>query len=229
MRRSTATPNAARRVCAAVLACVVAWSLPGCIVFTAIGGMAESYRRTGSRDVQAEYIGLTDKSFTVVVTADRMTMASHQGLVPRVNQRVNDRLLENLYGVAAAGIPSDRLLRVLYNTPQWPIMPPGEVADMLGVERLVWVEIVDYRLTEPGNQYLWDGVASAIVSVYEADGGLPDDAVFQKSIRVTFPDMSGMMQTELSEAAVTSELSNRLVNRIAWLFYDHEEPNTIPY
>ena len=27
----------------------------------------------------------------------------------------------------------------------------------------------------------------------------------------------------------TSELSRRFINRVAWLFYDHEEPNTIAY
>jgi hypothetical protein len=37
------------------------------------------------------------------------------------------------------------------------------------------------------------------------------------------------MRTEIPESAVNTELANCLTNRIAWLFYTHEEPNIIPY
>ena len=37
------------------------------------------------------------------------------------------------------------------------------------------------------------------------------------------------MRDDIPEAAVTAELSNRFINRAAWLFYEHEEANIIPY
>lgn len=200
---------------------------PGCIIGAAIGGMAESYKRTGTSEIEAEYTGLAGHSFTVVVGADRMIEGNNPGIAARINQRVNDRLIQNANATFA--IPSTDLLTVLYNTPQWPAMPRGEVAAMLGVERLVVVEIIEYSLHEPGNKYVWDGSASCMVSVFESDSGFPDDPVFEKAIRVSFPDTSGLMRTEIPEAAVNTELANRLTNRIAWLFYTHEESNVIPY
>lgn len=200
---------------------------PGCIIPAAIGGMAESYQRTGKTEIPAEYTGLVGKSFAVVATGSRMMESEHPGLTARLIQRVNERLAVN--AGASAFIPSNDLLTVLYNTPQWPAMTRGEVGELLGVERLIVVEIIDYTLHEPGNQYIWEGVASVLVSVYETDSALPDDPIFEKAIRVTFPDTSGFMRTDIPEAAVTSELSNRVVNRVAWLFYDHEEANIIPY
>lgn len=201
--------------------------MSGCIVGAAIGGMAESYQRTGSTTVEAEYLGLEGHSFTVVATADRVIEGNNPGIAARITQRVNDRLIQN--SGATFAIPSTDLLTVLYNTPQWPAMPRGEVADMLGVERLIVVEIIEYRLNEPGNKYIWDGSASCMVSIFESDSPFPDDPVYEKAIRVEFPDTSGLMRTEIPEAAVNTELSNRLINRIAWLFYTHDEPNTIPY
>lgn len=201
--------------------------LSGCIVGAAIGGMAESYKRTGSTEIEAEYEGLTGKSFAVVVSADRVIEGNNPGISARINQRVNDRIIQN--AGAAFAIPSADLLTVLYNTPQWPAMTRGEVAEMLGVERLVVVELVEYRLNEPGNKYIWDGSASCVVSVYESDSPFPDDPVFEKAIRVSFPDTSGLMRTEIPEAAVNTELANRITNRISWLFYTHEESNVIPY
>lgn len=202
-------------------------NMSGCIVGAAIGGMAESYHRTGTSEIEAEYEGLKDKSFAVVVSADRLIEGNNPGIAARITQRVNDRLIQN--AMPSHAIPSTDLLTVLYNTPQWPAMTRSEVADMLGVERLVVVEIVEYRLHEAGNKYIWDGSASCVVSVYESDSPFPDDPVYEKAIRVSFPDISGLMRTEIPEAAVNTELANRMTNRIAWLFYLHEESNVIPY
>lgn len=205
-------------------------SMQGCIVGAAIGGMAESARRTGTTKVPADYIGLQGKSYAVVVVVSRLTQAQHPGLVSRITTGVNERLALPENGVgASAFIPSGDLLNVLYETPQWPAMPPGEVAGMLGVERLVMIELFDYQLHEPGNRYVWDGVASGNVTVFESDSGIPDDPVYEQAIRVTFPDGTGFMAADIPQSGVTSELSRRFINRAAWLFYDHEEPNTIAY
>lgn len=215
------------RAALGTIAALTIIAIPGCIIPAAIGGMAESYQRTGTTQIEAEYTGLGGKSFAVVATGSRMMESEHPGLTARLIQRINERLAVN--AGASHFIPSNDLLTVLYNTPQWPAMTRGEVGEMLEVERLIVVEIIDYTLHEPGNQYIWEGVASVLVSVYETDSGLPDDPIFEKAIRVTFPDTSGFMRTDIPEAAVTSELSNRVVNRVAWLFYDHEEANIIPY
>ena len=76
---------------------------------------------------------------------------------------------------------------------------------------------------------MWQGVASAIVEVYETDTGVPDEPVFERSIRVTFPSNTGVLRETMTEAFVTSELSKRVGNRAAWLFFEHEEPNAIDY
>ena len=209
---------------AALLALI---TLPGCIVPALIGGMAESHHRTGSTTYPADYDRIAGKSFAVVCSASRVIEAEHPGITARINQRVNDRLIQNANPSYA--IPSRDLLTVLYNTPQWPAMTREDIATMLGVERLIVIEIVDYRLNEPGNQYVWDGAVAGIVSVYESDSGLPNDPIYEKSISITFPDSTGYMRADLPEAAVTGELSNRFINRAAWLFYEHEEPNTIAY
>lgn len=229
MKRPEPRRLAARALLAAATLATLG-SLGGCIVGAAIGGMAESYRRTGKHAVPAEYPGLRGKSYAVVVTADRIIQAQHPGLVGRITRTVNDRLAhpDNNVG-ASAFIPSQDLLNVLYETPQWPAMARGEVAKLLGVDRLIVIELFEYRLHEPGNQYVWDGAAAGSVAVYEADSGMPDDPIYEKSIRVAFPDGTGYMSTEISQATVTSELSRRFINRAAWLFYDHEEENVIPY
>jgi hypothetical protein len=101
----------------------------------------------------------------------------------------------------------------------------SELGKGLGnVERLVYVELNEYRLHDPGNPYEWDGVAAATISVLELDGATPDDFAFEKPITVKFPGKKGVDSSQLSSGAVTSALSLRLVDRLTWLFYDHQEP-----
>ncbi len=206
---------------------LISTQLAGCIIGAAVGGMMESAHRTGKHEVEAEYTGISGHTFAVVVSANRLIESTTPGIIARLNQRINDRLIQNANPSWA--IPSNDLLTVLYNSPQWIAMPRGEIAELLGVERLIVVELIEYSLHEPGNKYIWDGKAAAVVTVYESDSGFPDDPTFERVLNVTFPDSTGFMRSDIPEAAVATELSNRLVNRAAWLFYTHEESNVIPY
>lgn len=211
-----------------MLSALLALPLASCGVPQLIGGMAESARREGSTEVLAEYTGLTGKTYAVVVSADRAIQSTEPELVPRVTTLINERLRDN--AAPSAYIPSRALLTRLYETPQWPAMPPQDVAAMLdNVQRLIWVEIAEYRLHEPGNEHVWAGSAVATVSVYESDSSIPNDPAFDKSIVVTFPDSSGVLTIQVPEAAVNTELSRRMVDRVVWLFHDHKEPNEINY
>lgn len=201
--------------------------LPGCNLFQIVGFVAANAERDGSTLKYAQYQGLADKSYSLIVQVDRVILSEHSGLDGRVIGRVNQLLAEN--AGASAFIQTPILQRWLYSNPQWRGMTPGEIAEALGVQRLIIIEINEYQLSDPGNDFVWDGSATASVAVVEADSGYPDDYVFEQSVTVTFPDSSGFTPTDISEALVTSELSRRLTDRIAWLFYDHEEPNAIKY
>ncbi|MEM7623316.1 MAG: hypothetical protein AAF235_08940 [Planctomycetota bacterium] len=209
-------------------ACVLGLSVaPGCALGVLVGGMAESASLLGESFVPGEYLGLDGKSFAVVVSSDRAVQADNPGINERLTARLNGDLAQNT--LATGHIPTQTLLGVQYNNPQWQALARGDLGERLGVQRLVVVELNEYRLTEPGNRYLWDGLASAIVEVYEIDGGFPDEPVYEKSITVRFPDSTGVLRETLQEDFVTSVLSQRLSDRVAWLFYDHDEPNSIEY
>ena len=219
----------------AVLKRVIQWStlallsaaVTGCVIPQLIGGMAASAERQGSSTIDAEYFGLEDKSYAVVVVADRLIQSEFPALTSRITQRVDAMLYQN--AGASGHAPPARLLGYLYDHPGWVALPRGQLAEEIGVERLVVIEILEYRLGEPGNRYTWNGVASANVEVYETEYAFPDDPAFERLVRVRFPDSDGILREQISEAGVNTALSNRLCDRAAWLFYSHEEPNAITY
>ena len=231
------TPNSARRSKASLSPhrrsmIAAAWSaaallgtglMSGC---QAVGFMAEAYRRDSTHEVKAQYTGLEGKSFAVVVTADRMIEADHPGIVDRMCAKMTERLANPANLPRAGGfVPAKQVLRYLYDNPGWPARPLSELGKGLGgVERLVYIELTEYRLHEPGNPYEWAGVASASISVLELDGSMPDEFAFEKFQTVKFPDEKGVGPNQVGADGMTSALSLRLIDRTTWLFYNHQEP-----
>jgi len=207
----------------AIAAVMGGFALSGC---TAVGFMAESYRRESTREVKAEYPGLEGKSFAVIVTADRMIEADHPGLVERLTAKITQRLSESTNIPKAGGfVPAKQVMRYLYDNPSWPARPLSELAKGLGgVDRLIYIELTEYRLNDPGNAYEWEGVATGNVAIVETDGIMPDAFSFEKVISVRFPDQRGTGPNQLDFTGVTSVLSARFIDRASWLFYNHQEP-----
>lgn len=194
-----------------------------------VGGMADSAHRAGSTTKPAEYKGLEGKTFAVIVAADRAIQADYPDVVTIVTSEVTRRVAAPGAAKASGVVPVDDVLRFQGRRPGWVAMTPREVAAALGVERLIYVDLDEYRHTEPGNRYVWDGVASGIVGVVEADSTCADDFAFRETIRVKYPDKENTGSMEIPEEVVRLELLRRLVNRISWLFFEHEEKNTIEY
>lgn len=225
LRRATTNPNnfhLATSIATAACACAAGLILPGCVVGTLIGGAVESYKRDSTHAVEGEYTGLAQSSFAVVVTGDRSIEADHPGLIATLTDRITERLHEN--AGASGYIPARPLLTYLYDNPRWASRPRAELAEDLGVTRLVLVELQEYRLNDPGNQYLWDGVAAASVNVIEADSTIPDDYAYSNLVQVKFPNKQGIGPAEMGREVVASALVGRLVDRVTWLFYTHQEP-----
>lgn len=214
-------------VCGALVASA---AMPGCQL---IGGIAANARRNATRDVKAVYRGLEGKSFAVIVSADRMIQGEHPGLVEFVQTKLVERMSARTNVPRAGGfVPASDVMAYVARNPGWAAKPMSELAKGLGgVDRLILVEISDYRLTEPGNVYEWNGAAAANVSVFETDGSETKSelAVLDRTITVTFPDKKSMTPGDMAQSLVTSALAGRVIDRAAWLFVDHEEPVEIKY
>ncbi|MFZ4574318.1 MAG: hypothetical protein ACOYN0_07955 [Phycisphaerales bacterium] len=221
-------PSRARALLITGLLSALAGSLAGC---AAVGFAAAVAEREGTHDVDAEYTRLDGKSYAVVVSADRSIQSDHPLVMEYLIDRVTDRLSQQTNVPRAGGyVRSIQVIKYLNEHPGWTGKPMSELAkDLGGVDRLIFIDLFEFRLNDPGNAYLWEGVASARISVIETDSPIPDDHAFTKTITVRFPDQQGMGPNEMQAVAVRTELSRRMVDRLSWLFYNHEEKRTPDY
>jgi hypothetical protein len=223
--------SASRLLLAGLLTGLVASSgmvLSGC---QALAVIEAQRRRDSTRTVEALYRGLENKSFAVVVAADRTIQGDHPQLVDELVRRVTQRLSQSTNQPRAKGfVAPQQVLTYLYNNPGWQARPMSQIArDLGGVERVIFIDVYEFRLHDPGNAYLWEGQASATVSVVETDSVTPDAFAYQRSVSVPFPDQRGVSRQDVPEELVASALLSRLVDRASWIFYTHEEPYEAKY
>ena len=225
--------NRYRRVLSSILVtgllCASLAPMSGCAIAGLVSVMARTWEQTGSSRISAEYDELSDKTFAVVVFADRGIEGVHPRLATRVSERATLRLANVANTNASGFVPARFVLEFQLTTPSWTSWTYDQLLEEFGVDRLIVIEISEFLLNEPGNQYIWDGRAVARVGVVEAGSALPDDFTYSKDIRVTYPDGRGFTQNDLSRDQVYGYLENRMLDRITWLFYEHEEANAIKY
>jgi hypothetical protein len=217
--------NIPRSTCclaAAALALTSLAVMPGCWIPLAMGGMMESYKESSTHEVPADYLGLEGKSFAVVVAADRAIQAQFPDLVPQLVARVSERLRAE--SGASGYVPPGIMVNYMNQQPRWVALTYSELAEALGVDRIVFVDLMEFRLNEPGNQYVWEGIAAATLGVAEMESFAPDEFAYRREIRVGFPDGKGFNSNDFGADVVKARLLNRLTDRITWVFYNHQEP-----
>ncbi len=192
------------------------------------GVIASGIEEVGSHTVFAEYDGLEGRSFAVVVDVDRSILGRWPLIAGEIGTRVDAELSANTG--ASGHVPPSDVIRFQQTNPRWHLMDRGELAQALGgVDRIILIELYEFRTVEPGNRYVWNGLAAGSVAVLETDGPFPEEYAFQRPISVRFPDDTGRGPDEFSALQVASVLVQRFSQRVSWLFFDHEEPNAITY
>jgi hypothetical protein len=218
------------RILLAAAFCALASIASGCWVATAIGGMAESHRRTSSREVAADYTDFAGHNVALLIDVDRQIQANYNDLQTFIASQIIARIAnpQNATGITGY-VPSGATLEYQFANPNWPAKTYEEIAEYFSspetpVTRLILIEVTEFRLSEPGNAYVWEGAASVRIGIIELDSYAPNEFAYVKDIRVKFPDGEGFGPQDMSTSTVYTNLLGRLIDRTSWLLYNHQEP-----
>src|SRR5262249_45242409 len=161
-------------------------------------------------------------SVAVVVSADMSTLYEYPGIAAEVAGGVAARIQKQVPG--AKVLNPQYVIDWQYRTPQWNALPYGEMATQMNVDRLVFVELLEYRLNPPGNRWLWEGVASGRVGIVERGGLDPDTFIETFDLTSKYPNISGLGRESAPQERIDFGLKYTFVEKVSWLFYQHLEP-----
>jgi len=214
-------PNRIFRTLAAGLLATAVLAGGGCFVANLAGAIGNEIERNKKIEVLAEYEGLENRTVAVVVHADAATLYEFPSVAQTVASNVAFRLQTNVRGISI--LPPASVATWQYQTPAWSTLPYGQIADELNVDRVVLIDLYEYRLNPPGNMYLWEGVAAANVGVIERNGLDPDSFAMTFDVRERFPKKEGIGRESATAGDIQTGLLTKFVQRCAYLFYDHIE------
>ena len=163
--------------------------LGGCAIGHLAGAMAQNFEYQKELQVLPKY-DLEGKTVAVVVDADMGVLYEHPKLVEKITGGVTLRIGRDVPGCSV--VDPRQILAWQWNTPQWNAMPYGEIAESLGVDRVIFIDIYEYRLHPPGNYWLWEGVCAANISVIERDGFDPDMFADTFDVTANFPSVKNV-------------------------------------
>lgn len=196
----------------------------GCQAANLVGGVMQNYEYSKEIEVLAEYDGLEGKRTAVVVQADMGTLYDHPAVASTIARDVAGRLARDVPDIEV--LHPSVVQRWQYETPHWDALAYGEIAEELNVERVVYIELYEYRLHPPGNRWEWDGACSATVGVIEReeDGYGSDEFAVSYEVSRRFPDERGIDRESATQQQIERGLLSDFIKHTAWLFHDHIEP-----
>lgn len=182
----------------------------------AIGYVSQAIDSDSDVEYVAKYGGLNGKRIAVLVDAQLDAQYEHPTAVPALCDYISAGLKETCDG--AQILPPNYAVAYQANNVYWPRMDVGDLAKALGVERLVIIDLVEYRLQSPGNSYLWDGVILADINVYETDGADPTTPVFSERVKSRYPSVDGVRRDEEPAASIERALQIKFAQDTVNLF-----------
>eukprot|EP00752_Nemacystus_decipiens_P013554 g12012.t1 len=173
-------------------------------------------------DVQAQYLDLANRSVAIVVSMSDYTEFKHPDAKQMIAEEMTQRIQANVPGVTLTR-PSEIIAWQKENA-YWATRPPSMLIQQLKVERLVLVEIGEYRTHEPGDMHVLRGVISANINIIEAEAADPDNfgASFTKNVMYPEPGSSKIGRVGEDEKLIEVRTQIRFCESAAGLFYDHQ-------
>ena len=204
-------------------------SLCGCSIFAFGGAIKQTFDDQKLVEMHPEY-NLDGMRVAIVITTDLSLHYQHPGIANLIVEGIVARLAK----AASEGKPGVQNVRILnpgdvarwqFETPHWSAMPTGDLVDQLGVDRVIYIDLHEYRLTPPGNRWLWEGLCEATIGIVEKDGYEQDGFTDVYQITATFPRRPSVLaRQEADEADIARGLLTEFMKQTAWLFYFHLEP-----
>lgn len=189
-------------------------SLAGCSLMPTTG--SKTYQ------VSARYTDLENRSVAVLVATGEYIDFNHPNVREQLTREVTQRIATNVPGVQVTD--PEQVLRFQEENPYWTARAPSELIRALNVERLIIVEVGEYRTHEAGDRHVLRGVVSGNINLLEAEAPNPDNYAYGQSIRAVFPDetRTKIGTVTLSEDMIETEARRRFAEDSAGVFYDHK-------
>jgi hypothetical protein len=116
------------------------------------------------------------------------------------------------------------MMRYQQNNPDADTLPIDETAKVVGVQRLIYIEVAEFQTRSDVSSDLYRGQIVANVKVVEYENGKAKTGYEENNITVKFPEKGpdeGVLN--LGDDRTYAATINTFTGKLAWKFYKHDE------
>ena len=178
------------------------------------------FGRTEER-VKAEYIGLKDQKIALIIFGQPgidfedpfarldLALATEQAIIQNVKTTEFADQEE---------IQSFQRARL-----DWYSLPMSEIAAKFQVQRVLYLELIQFTIREIDTVNLLRGRIWAQLSVFEADSAQPDVPAYESEVEIVFPEQAPEPYSENAKFAIRRESIRLFALETARKFHDHKK------
>jgi len=171
-------------------------------------------------NVEADHRGLEGQRVAVMVAADDRTLARSPKAPGMICRAITSDLVANVPGLTAAN-PRD-VMTYQQQNPYWPTTLESRLLEAMEVDRLVRIDLAEYRANKPGNAHVFHGSVRANVSVHSADSDDPDNPTYYRTVTTQFPENTELGVVDAEQEQIELGMTKLFSRKVARLFYDHQ-------
>ncbi|MEM6553551.1 MAG: hypothetical protein AAF750_15655 [Planctomycetota bacterium] len=172
--------------------------------------------------VDARYTDLAGKSVAVMVAADPFIDRRHPQARENIMGAVARSIVSEVEGARVVN-PRD-LVQYQEDNPTWTTVTPSTLITALKVDRLILIDIAEYRTSEPGDRTTKRGVITGAVSVYEAEASDPDEMALNVPVSVQYPreTQTKIGRFNASDESIELATVKEFTLRAGGVFFEHQ-------
>lgn len=198
---------------------VMSTALFGC---GAVGWAARVAEGERDKAVKARYLGLENKTVAVLVAGDDLTLYRHPEAIMAVCRSLSRQIADKVPGVTMTD--PGQISAFQKKQPFWTALPYSQLVERFNVDRLIVVDLVEYRTHEPGNKHIWQGLITANIGVVEADSADPDNFAFFQTVSARFPQETQIGAVNADSETIKLGMLTLFTRDAAGLFHDYVIP-----
>ena len=188
-------------------------ALPSCGIFSAM-------QQSPTVPVASQYTGLAGKSVAIVIYTQQATIDEFSG----AREEISNFLVRQfqLHAPSVRLLAPADVIKWQNNTLNWYGMPERDIGKHFSVDRVLYVEVLDYASRRSSGYADLQGHLKATCKVIEVDSESPR-AAWTGRVDVSWPADRPLDPTQTNENLVRQHTLEVFSDRLVKYFYDHDE------
>lgn len=181
--------------------------------------IAHAFEKDKMIGVDAQYRGIGGKKVAVLAIAGKNIVRGFPNIQREMCIAITRRMAES--HPDCSFVDPEQIEKYQDENPYWNTLPYKRLTDSLKVDRVIYVDLSEYRTHEVGNEHMKRGYCSGGIGVVEAEN--PDKFDFYIDVHVRYPHKGEIGLVNVPDRSIELATISEFSTKVSHLFVDHQE------